>query len=235
MRSSAVHAALCAALVLPACGPREPATQGSGPVVERPRERLEVLVGRRGPIVFLAFPKAWGAGYDEAALAERARALGVPTPHAVYEIVAVHTGLSADGAEALAFDPRTVELVLTRREDIVARGRALASLERTAASSSSAPLWTAWSGPLGGLPPESVGRWTYLLDAPTRPEGRDGAPVEGRLEWSGEGAPEPVFLGVWRVEESAFLRHLRMPSSELLRVAEIKHAFRGDARATRRG
>jgi hypothetical protein len=235
MRSLAVGGAAFAALALASCGSRDDGPREPEAARSSSRQRLDVLVGRRGPIVFLVFPKAWGAGYEEAALEERARSLGVPAQRAVFEVLAVHTGLAEEGAETLSFDPRTVELVLTRREEIVARGHALAGIERTAESPATAPLWSAWSGPLGGLPPESVGRWTYLLDRAARPEARDGAPVEGRLEWRGEGTPEPVFLGVWRVDEGAFLRHLRLPSSELLRVAEIKNAFRGDARSTRRG
>ncbi|MBK9383490.1 MAG: hypothetical protein IPN34_01505 [Planctomycetes bacterium] len=235
MRILALGGAFFAGVTLVACAPRDDGPREPEASRSRPRERLEVLVGRRGPIVFLVFPKAWGAGYDESALLERARSLGVPAQRAVFEVMAVHTGLAEDGAETLAFDPRAVELVLTRREEVVARGLALAGIERTAANPATGPLWSAWSGPLGGLPPASVGRWTYLLEQAARPEAREGAPVEGRLEWRGEEKAEPVFLGAWRVDEATFLRHLRLPSSELLRVAEIKNAFRGDARSARRG
>lgn len=218
-----------------ACGPSEERPRGPKSDASSARERLEVLVGRRGPVVFLVFPKAWGAGYGDAALAERARLLGVPAERALYEVAAVHTALAESGAEPFAFDPARVEIELTRRSDVVARASALAASQRRSEDAAREVVWRAWCGPSADLPPASTARWTYLLDAPEIPRGLEGAPVEGRLVWRGDATIEPIHLGVWRIEPAAFLRHLRAPSSELLRVAEIKNAFRSDARATRRG
>lgn len=228
-------------LMLPACGGSGEESASAPPTRAKARERLSVLVGRRGPIVFLVYPKAWGAGYEEAALDVRAQELGVPKDRAIYEVLAVHTGLRDRTDLKFDFDPQAVELVLTRREQVISRGAALATTQPTSSPSPvQAPLWLAWCGPSGELPAESLARWTFLLDIAEPPRDLEGAPVEGRLSWrSDESAEnetaEPIWLSTWLVEEAALHRHLRAPSTELLRVAEIKNAFRGDPRSPRRG